>query len=76
VRLCDRGRDHDGWSDSGFGLRQTANWLGRKGFNDLKKLGLVAGALGFWALSFDPFLKLSNVLYIMKVRLKQIGFGG
>ena len=42
----------------------------------MKKLGPVAGALGFWALFFDRILKLSNVLYIMKVRLKQIGFGG
>ena len=37
--------------------RLLSRWA-RKGFNDMQRLGFMTGALGFWALFFDPILEL------------------
>lgn len=55
-----------------------------KGFTDLQRLSLIAGAIGFWALFFDSILELigrlgtsllglSFVLYIFFLRKKTLG---
>jgi hypothetical protein len=45
-----------------LGYEKLLSGWARKGFNDLQKLGLMTGALGFWALFFDPILELSGRL--------------
>ena len=64
--------------------RLLSRWA-QKGFNDMQRLGLLTGALGFWALFFDPILELLGrlgtsvlggafVVYLLLVR-KRISLG-
>jgi hypothetical protein len=41
-----------------WGYEKLLSRWATRGFNDLQKLGLITGALGFWALFFDPILEL------------------
>lgn len=45
-----------------FGYERLLSYWSQRGFNDFEKLGLVAGAVFFFALFFDPVLEFSGRL--------------
>ena len=57
-----------------LGYERLLTYWARLGFNDLQRLGLITGALGFWAVFFDSVLELSGRLGISALGLSFLAY--